>query len=36
MNVRTLTPLDRLLAGCERALEAIAGLPQAQIGRAHV
>jgi 3-demethoxyubiquinol 3-hydroxylase len=30
MNVRTLTPLDRLLAGCERALEAIAGLPQAQ------
>lgn len=30
MNVRTLTPLDRLLAGCERALEAIAGSPQAQ------
>jgi len=29
MNVRTLTPLDRLLAGCERALEAIAGSPQA-------
>jgi ubiquinone biosynthesis monooxygenase Coq7 len=30
MNVRTLTPLDRLLAGCERAMEAIAGSPQAQ------
>ncbi len=30
MNVRTLTPLDRLLAGCERALEAIAGSPQAR------
>ncbi|MGH8157080.1 MAG: 2-polyprenyl-3-methyl-6-methoxy-1,4-benzoquinone monooxygenase [Rhodanobacter sp.] len=30
MNVRTLTPLDRLLAGCERALEAIAGSPPAQ------
>ena len=30
MNVRTLTPLDRLLAGCERALEAIVGAPQAQ------
>jgi len=30
MNVRTLTPLDRLLAGCERALEAIAGAPAAQ------
>lgn len=29
MNVRTLTSLDRLLAGCERALEAIAGAPQA-------
>ncbi len=29
MNVRTLTPLDRLLAGCERALEAIAGAPAA-------
>jgi 3-demethoxyubiquinol 3-hydroxylase len=29
MNVRTLSPLDRLLAGCERALEAIAGSPQA-------
>ncbi|OOG62028.1 demethoxyubiquinone hydroxylase family protein [Rhodanobacter sp. B04] len=30
MNVRTLTPLDRLLAGCERALEAIAGTPAAR------
>ncbi len=30
MNVRALTPLDRLLAGCERALEAIAGSPEAQ------
>ncbi len=30
MNTRTLTPLDRLLAGCERALEAIAGSPAAQ------
>jgi 3-demethoxyubiquinol 3-hydroxylase len=29
MTVRTLSPLDRLLAGCERALEAIAGSPQA-------
>jgi len=29
MNVRTLNPLDRLLLGCERALEAIAGSPQA-------
>src|SRR3546814_18426601 len=29
MNVRTLSSLDRLLAGCERALEAIAGSPQA-------
>jgi len=29
MNVRTLSPLDRLLAGCERALEAIAGAPSA-------
>lgn len=29
MNIRTLTPFDRLLAGCERALEAIAGSPQA-------
>jgi len=30
MNVRTLTPLDQLLARCERALEAIAGSPEAQ------
>ncbi|TPG11685.1 2-polyprenyl-3-methyl-6-methoxy-1,4-benzoquinone monooxygenase [Rhodanobacter glycinis] len=30
MNIRTLSPLDRLLVGCERALEAIAGSPQAQ------
>ncbi len=30
MNTRTLTSLDRLLAGCERALEAIAGSPIAQ------
>jgi len=30
MNTRTLTPLDRLLARCERALEAIAGSPAAQ------
>ncbi|WP_108472002.1 2-polyprenyl-3-methyl-6-methoxy-1,4-benzoquinone monooxygenase [Rhodanobacter thiooxydans] len=29
MNVRTLSPFDRLLAGCERALEAIAGTPRA-------
>jgi 3-demethoxyubiquinol 3-hydroxylase len=29
MTVRTLSPLDRLLVGCERALEAIAGSPQA-------
>ena len=29
MNVRTLNPLDRLLVGCERALKAIAGSPQA-------
>jgi ubiquinone biosynthesis monooxygenase Coq7 len=29
MNIRTLSPLDRLLVGCERALEAIAGAPQA-------
>ena len=29
MSVRTLSPIDRLLAGCERALEAIAGSPQA-------
>ena len=30
MTIRTLSPLDRLLIGCERALEAIAGSPQAQ------
>jgi len=30
MTVRTLSPLDRLLTRCERALEAIAGTPQAQ------
>ena len=30
MNVRTMTPLDRLLAGCERALEAVTGSPKAQ------
>jgi len=30
MTVRTLTPLDRLLAQCERALEAVAGSPAAQ------
>ena len=29
MSARTLSPLDRLLAGCERALEAIAGAPMA-------
>jgi ubiquinone biosynthesis monooxygenase Coq7 len=29
MNARTLSPLDRLLSGCERALEAIAGSPAA-------
>lgn len=29
MPVRSLSPLDRLLAGCERALEAVAGSPQA-------
>lgn len=29
MNVRTLTPLDRLLAGIERALETVAGTPEA-------
>jgi ubiquinone biosynthesis monooxygenase Coq7 len=29
MTVRTLSPLDRLLTSCERALEAIAGSPQA-------
>ena len=30
MTIRTLSPLDRLLIGCERAMEAIAGSPQAQ------
>lgn len=30
MTIRTLSPLDRLLIGCERALEAMAGSPQAQ------
>ena len=30
MTIRTLTPLDRLLAQCERALEAVAGSPAAQ------
>jgi ubiquinone biosynthesis monooxygenase Coq7 len=29
MNIRALSPLDRLLTGCERALEAIAGSPPA-------
>jgi 3-demethoxyubiquinol 3-hydroxylase len=29
MNARTLTPLDRLLAGFERALETVAGSPEA-------
>ncbi|MDO1529018.1 2-polyprenyl-3-methyl-6-methoxy-1,4-benzoquinone monooxygenase [Fulvimonas sp. R45] len=29
MNARTLTPLDRLLAGLGRALETVAGTPQA-------
>jgi 3-demethoxyubiquinol 3-hydroxylase len=29
MTVRTLTPLDRLLAGIERALETVAGAPEA-------
>ncbi|HEY9513974.1 MAG TPA: demethoxyubiquinone hydroxylase family protein, partial [Rhodanobacter sp.] len=29
MNARTLSPLDRILAGFERALEAVAGAPQA-------
>lgn len=32
MNARTLSPLDRLLAGIERALETVAGAPEA--GRA--
>ncbi|WP_426690235.1 2-polyprenyl-3-methyl-6-methoxy-1,4-benzoquinone monooxygenase [Rhodanobacter ginsengiterrae] len=30
MSVRTLSRLDRLLAGCERALEAVGGAPLAQ------
>ena len=30
MNVRTLSPFDRLLDRCERALEAIAGMPVAE------
>jgi ubiquinone biosynthesis monooxygenase Coq7 len=30
MTIRHLSPLDRLLAGCERALEAVAGAPAAQ------
>jgi ubiquinone biosynthesis monooxygenase Coq7 len=30
MTVRTLTPIDQLLAKCERALEAVAGSPVAQ------
>ncbi|RDI98507.1 demethoxyubiquinone hydroxylase family protein [Dyella solisilvae] len=29
MNVRTLSPLDRLLAGIERAMETVAGAPEA-------
>jgi ubiquinone biosynthesis monooxygenase Coq7 len=29
MNVRTLSPLDRLLSGIERALETVAGAPEA-------
>ncbi|GAB2590415.1 2-polyprenyl-3-methyl-6-methoxy-1,4-benzoquinone monooxygenase [Dyella jejuensis] len=29
MTIRTLTPLDRLLAGIERALETVAGAPEA-------
>ncbi len=29
MSARTLSPLDRLLVGCERALEAVAGTPMA-------
>ncbi|MDF3980439.1 2-polyprenyl-3-methyl-6-methoxy-1,4-benzoquinone monooxygenase [Luteibacter sp. PPL201] len=29
MSVRTLSPLDRLLAGLERAMEAVAGSPEA-------
>ncbi|KRA31671.1 2-octaprenyl-3-methyl-6-methoxy-1,4-benzoquinol hydroxylase [Rhodanobacter sp. Root627] len=30
MNIRTLSPFDRLLDRCERALEAIAGMPMAE------
>jgi len=30
MNVRTLSPFDRLLDRCERALEAITGMPMAE------
>ena len=30
MNVRTLSPFDRLLDRCQRALEAIAGMPMAE------
>ncbi|MGY3039908.1 ubiquinone biosynthesis monooxygenase Coq7 [Rhodanobacter sp. TND4EL1] len=30
MSIRTLSRLDRVLAGCERALEAIGGTPSAQ------
>ncbi|MDQ6646860.1 MAG: 2-polyprenyl-3-methyl-6-methoxy-1,4-benzoquinone monooxygenase [Pseudomonadota bacterium] len=30
MNVRTLTPIDRLLIRCDRALEAVAGSPAPQ------
>jgi 3-demethoxyubiquinol 3-hydroxylase len=29
MNARTLSPLDRLLSGIERAMEAVAGTPEA-------
>ncbi|MEW9572106.1 2-polyprenyl-3-methyl-6-methoxy-1,4-benzoquinone monooxygenase [Rhodanobacter sp. Si-c] len=41
MNARTLSPLDRLLAGIERALETVAGAPEANRpspahGTAHV
>jgi 3-demethoxyubiquinol 3-hydroxylase len=36
MNARTLTPLDRLLAGIERALETVAGAPEAnRVSPAH-
>lgn len=30
MNIRSLTPLDRLLAGVERALETVAGTPESR------